>query len=146
MSETIPPRLMLVDDELAYLETLIKRLTRRGYAVRSAGGGQEALDELARDPDVDVVVLDVRMPGLDGIETLRRLKERHPLIEVVMLTGHASVEAAIRGMEIGAFDYLMKPVELDDLIYKIQDACKKKRLQEGRLGAGRSAASGAEPA
>ena len=144
MSETIPPRLMLVDDELAYLETLIKRLTRRGYAVRSAGGGQEALDELARDPDVDVVVLDVRMPGMDGIETLRRLKERHPLIEVVMLTGHASVEAAIRGMEIGAFDYLMKPVELDDLIYKIQDACKKKRLQEGRLDAGRGA--GAESA
>ena len=75
------------------------------------------------------------MPGMDGIETLREIKARHPLVEVIMLTGHASVEVAIEGMELGAFDYLMKPVEFDELLYKIQDAHKKKRSRRPRSGA-----------
>jgi DNA-binding NtrC family response regulator len=71
----------------------------------------------------------VRMPGMDGIETLRALKRQYPLTEVIMLTGHASLEVAIEGMELGAFDYLMKPVEIDDLLYKLQDANKRRTIQ-----------------
>jgi len=82
---------------------------------------------------VDVVVLDVKMPGMDGIETLREVKKKFPLTEVVMLTGHASMEVAIEGMEIGAFDYLMKPIDLDDLLYKLEDAYKKKSIQETKI-------------
>jgi len=82
---------------------------------------------------VDVVVLDVKMPGMDGIETLREIKKRFPLVEVIMLTGHASLEVAIQGMELGAFDYLMKPTDIDELLYKVQDAFKKKVLHEGQV-------------
>jgi DNA-binding response OmpR family regulator len=94
--------------------------------------GDDALRHLAGNP-TDVVVLDVKMPGMDGIETLREIKARQPLVEVIMLTGHASVEAAIDGMELGAFDYLMKPVEFEELLYKIQDADRKKTLQEAKI-------------
>jgi DNA-binding NtrC family response regulator len=82
---------------------------------------------------VDVVVLDVKMPGMDGIQTLKAIKSMDPLVEVIMLTGHASVEVAIQGMELGAFDYLMKPMDIDELLYKVQDAYKKKALQEKRI-------------
>jgi DNA-binding NtrC family response regulator len=82
---------------------------------------------------VDVVVLDVKMPGMDGLEVLKAIKKDHPLIEVIMLTGHASVEAAIEGMELGAFDYLMKPMDIDELLYKVQDAHKKKTLHEEKI-------------
>lgn len=118
---------LLVDDEVEFIETLAKRLTRRGVVVHTATSGQMALDFLA-GTTVDVVVLDVKMPGMDGIEALEKIKALRPEVEVVMLTAHANVEVALRGMELGAFDYLMKPVELDDLLYKIQDACKKQRL------------------
>jgi DNA-binding NtrC family response regulator len=94
--------------------------------------GDDALRHLADNP-TDVVLLDMKMPGMDGIEALREIKARQPLVEVIMLTGHASVEAAIDGMELGAFDYLMKPVEFDELLYKIQDAHKKKSLQEAKI-------------
>jgi len=120
--------LLLVDDEEAILDTLRKRLTRRGYGVLTANSGALALDILAENP-VDVVVLDVKMPGMDGIEVLALIKKRHPLVEVIMLTGHANVEAAMRGMELGAFDYLMKPADFEDLLYKIEDAHKKKDIQ-----------------
>jgi len=119
--------ILLVDDEAEFIDTLGKRLARRGLNVILAYRGQEALDA-AQAHDIDVVVLDVKMPGMDGIECLQRLKQLKPGIEVLMLTAHANVEVAMRGMELGAFDYLMKPVELDDLIYKIQDATKKKCL------------------
>ena len=82
---------------------------------------------------MDVVVFDVRMPGIDGIQTLREIKGQYPLIEVIMLTGHANMEVAIEGMEIGAFDYLMKPIAIDDLVYKIQDAYKKKSFHEEKI-------------
>jgi len=118
---------LLVDDEAEFIETLGKRLARRGLTVHLASSGQEALDAVAA-LDLDVVVLDVKMPGMDGIEVLQKIKELKPDLEVLMLTAHANVEVAMRGMELGAFDYLMKPVELDDLLYKIQDANKKKCL------------------
>jgi len=118
---------LLVDDEVEFIETLAKRLARRGVTVHTATSGSLALAFLARS-SVDVVVLDVKMPEMDGIEALEKIKALRPEVEVVMLTAHANVEVALRGMELGAFDYLMKPVELDDLLYKIQDACTKQRL------------------
>jgi DNA-binding NtrC family response regulator len=119
---------LLVDDEGEFLDTLIKRIQKRNVNAKGVRSGEEALAFLDKNP-VDVVVLDVRMPGMDGIETLRALKKQHPLTEVIMLTGHASLEVAIEGMELGAFDYLMKPVEIDDLLYKLQDANKRRSIQ-----------------
>ncbi|WP_448383611.1 response regulator [Desulfosoma sp.] len=128
--ETI--RVLLVDDEVEFLDTLLKRMRKRQVEVAGVYSAEEALRYLESSP-VDVVVLDVKMPGMDGIDALKAIKERHPLVEVIMLTGHANVEVAIQGMELGAFDYLMKPMDIDELLYKVQDACKKKRLHEKRM-------------
>ena len=125
-------KVLLVDDEVHFLAALNKRLTKRGYEVREAHSGEEAL-ELLPEYDADVIILDVKMPGMDGIATLNHIKTQWPLMEVVMLTGHASVEVAIRGMELGAFDYLMKPVDFEEFLYKIEDAAKQKRLQEEKM-------------
>ena len=124
--------ILLVDDEVDFLETLIRRMKKRDVNVAGTKSGEEALEWLDENP-VDVVVLDVKMPGMDGIQTLRKIKGRYPLTEVVMLTGHASMEVALEGMEIGAFDYLMKPIDIDELLYKVQDAYKKKFLQEEKI-------------
>jgi DNA-binding NtrC family response regulator len=123
---------LLVDDEPEFLETLVKRLRKRKLNATGARSGEEALEVMRSEP-VDVVVLDVKMPGMDGIETLRELKKIKPLVEVIMLTGHANMEVAITGMELGAFDYLMKPMDIDELLYKLQDAYKKKLLQEQKI-------------
>lgn len=128
--ETI--RVLLVDDEVEFLDTLLKRMRKRQVEATGVYSGEEALRILESSP-VDVVVLDVKMPGMDGIDALKAIKERHPLVEVIMLTGHANVEVAIQGMELGAFDYLMKPMDIDELLYKVQDAFKKKRLHEKRI-------------
>ena len=125
-------KILLVDDEVGFLETVVKRLRHRNLSVRAAHSGEEALELLGQEP-ADVVLLDVKMPGMGGIQTLREIKSRHPLTEVILLTGHASVEVAIQGMELGAFDYLIKPVELDELLYKIQDAMDRKALQEAKI-------------
>ena len=119
---------LFVDDETEYLQTAIKRMKKRGIDVTGVASGPEALTTLAAQA-MDVVVMDVRMPGMDGIQALREIKQRYPMVEVIMLTGHASMEAAIQGMELGAFDYLMKPIDIDELIYKIQDAFQKRQLQ-----------------
>jgi DNA-binding NtrC family response regulator len=123
---------LFVDDEPDFLQTLLKRMRKRSVNAAGVGSGEEALVHLAQFP-ADVVVLDVRMPGMGGIETLRAIKKKTPLTEVVMLTGHASLEVAREGMENGAFDYLMKPVDIDDLLYKIQDAFHKKTIQEAKI-------------
>jgi len=125
-------RVLLVDDETDFLETLVKRLTKRHLDVAGVESGESALTALEATP-VDVVVLDVRLPGIDGVETLRRIKQTSPLIEVILLTGHANMEVAVQGMELGAFDYLIKPVDIDDLLYKMQDAYKKKAIQEEKI-------------
>jgi DNA-binding NtrC family response regulator len=130
MSETMT--VLFVDDEPDFLQTLLKRMRKRDVDAAGVGSGEEALVHLAQFP-ADVVVLDVRMPGMGGIETLRAIKKKTPLTEVVMLTGHASLEVAREGMENGAFDYLMKPVDIDDLLYKIQDAFHKKTIQEAKI-------------
>jgi len=124
--------LLLVDDEEDFLETLLKRMKKRKVNVTGVKSGEEALEWLDQDP-ADVVVLDVKMPGMDGIQALREIKTRYPLVEVIMLTGHANVEVAIQGMELGAFDYLMKPMDIDELLYKVQDAYKKKMIQEEKI-------------
>lgn len=123
---------LLVDDELEFLETLVKRLTKRGLNISTAKSGEEAL-AIIRGQGIDVAVLDVRMPGIDGIQTLREIKKLDPLMEVIMLTGHASIEVAIAGMELGAFDYLMKPADIDELFYKLQDAFKKRTIQQEKI-------------
>jgi len=125
-------KVLFVDDEIDFLDTLMKRMKKRGVDVRGVGGGEEALKLLAENPP-DVVVLDVKMPGMDGIQTLKEIKQRYPQVEVIMLTGHASVDAAITGMELGAFDYLMKPMDIDELHFKIQDAYKNKHLHEMKM-------------
>jgi DNA-binding NtrC family response regulator len=123
---------LFVDDEVEFLDTLVKRMKRRNIQATGVGSAEEALSFIETNP-VDVVVLDVKMPGMDGIEALREIKRRHPLTEVIMLTGHANVEVAIQGMELGAFDYLMKPMDIDELIYKLQDAYKKKYVHEDKI-------------
>lgn len=125
-------QILIVDDEESIRVSLSALLSRHGYHVTTAPGGAEALDILA-EQDIDMAFVDVRMPGMDGIEALREIKRRHPLIEVIMLTGHANVETAIQGMELGAFDYLMKPMDIDELLYKLQDAYKSKSLREQRI-------------
>jgi len=125
--------ILLVDDETPFVETMTKRLTRRDFKVDAAFNGPEALDQLGRLGSTEVVVLDVKMPGMDGIETLKAIKARYPLVEVIMLTGHATVESAIEGMRLGAFDYLMKPCELETLISKVTDAAEKKRKHEEKI-------------
>jgi len=120
---------LIVDDEIEFMETLVKRLRKRKIAVDGVNSGEAALEQLKVAP-ADIVVLDVRMPGMSGLDALREIKSNYPLVEVIMLTGHASVEVAIEGMDIGAFDYLMKPIDIDELLYKIQDAYKRKCLNE----------------
>lgn len=120
---------LIVDDEIEFMETLVKRLRKRKIAVDGVNSGEAALEQLKAAP-ADIVVLDVRMPGMSGLDALREIKRNYPLVEVIMLTGHASVEVAIEGMDIGAFDYLMKPIDIDELLYKIQDAYKRKCLNE----------------
>ena len=129
------PSVLLVDDEVAFVETLVKRLAKRDVRVSAAHSGQEALDKLADSgpTKIDVVILDVKMPGMDGLEALARIKEEHPLIEVIMLTGHATVESAIDGMKKGAFDYLMKPCDVDVLLEKLNEATDKKREHEEKI-------------
>ena len=121
-------KVLVVDDEEDFLETIVKRLQDRNLEVTGVESGLKAL-QIIEDQDFDVVVMDVRMPGLDGIETLKEMKKKKPLIEVIMLTGHASVESGIQGMQLGAFDYVMKPVPLDELLDKMRQAYERKVIQ-----------------
>jgi DNA-binding NtrC family response regulator len=124
---------LLVDDEVPFVETMTKRLAKRDLTVISANSGPEALTILDKDEHVDVVILDVKMPGMDGIATLREIKKAHPLIEVIMLTGHATIESGIEGMKLGAFDYLMKPCDIDMLLQKVQEAKAKKHKHNEKI-------------
>jgi len=114
-------RLLLVDDEVEFLEPMKARLERRGLACATATSGEEALRLLGSER-FDCAVVDVKMPGMDGLELLRRMRRTWPETAVVLLTGHASVELGVQGMELGAFEYLLKPVELDDLLDTVRRA------------------------
>lgn len=108
-------KLLLVDDEVEFLEPMKARLERRGIACATAASGAEALAILDASP-VDCAVVDVKMPEMDGLELLRRLRRLYPAVPVILLTGHASAELGVKGMELGAFEYLLKPIELDELL------------------------------
>lgn len=126
-------QILLVDDEVPFVEAMVRRLTKRDMAVIPAYDGPEALAKLKENPRVEVVILDVKMPGMDGIETLGEIKKTWPLAEVIMLTGHATVESAIEGMKKGAFDYLMKPCDIDLLVAKVAEAAARKRRHEEKI-------------
>ncbi|MGD9875271.1 response regulator [Desulfococcus sp.] len=130
----IPTRILVVDDEKDFVEMLSLRLEETGEKVTVAYDGQECLDILAqKSKEIDVVILDIRMPGMDGIDVLREIKKRFPLIEVIMLTGHGTTESAVEGMKLGAFDYLLKPADFEDLSKKLEGARKRKDEQEERI-------------
>jgi len=128
----IPTRVLLVDDEKDFVEMLSMRLEEAGEKVLPAYDGQACLDQLSRNP-VDVVILDIKMPGMDGIQVLRKIKIMYPLVEVILLTGHGTTETAVEGMKLGAYDYLLKPADFEDLTEKLEGAKKKKDEQEERI-------------
>ncbi|TVQ98866.1 MAG: response regulator [Desulfovibrionales bacterium] len=125
-------RLLLVDDEERFRTTLAKRMQEKGIDVNTLDSGISALQYI-QDYPVDVIVLDIKMPDMDGIETLNEIKKIKSGIEVILLTGHAAVDSAIEGMRLGAYDYLMKPCELEDLLEKILGAYKIKHARDVRL-------------
>ena len=125
-------RILLVDDEKEFADTLAERLRTRDFDVTTAYNGDEALEKL-KEYNYDVTILDVQMPGLNGIDALREIKKLKPLTEVLMLTGHGTVETAIEGMKIGAYDFLMKPCEMDVLLSKINNAYERKYKHEERI-------------
>lgn len=116
-------RVLLVDDEEEFVRTLAERLELRGVTVIVALDGSEAIDALERE-DVDVVVLDVRMPGMSGLDVLRHIKGTKPHIPVILLTGHGDTRDGIEGMKLGAFDYLMKPLDIDTLMERLSEAVR----------------------
>ena len=125
-------KVLLVDDEEQFVDVLAQRLQTRDFQVSTAFTGDDAI-AFVEEHDVDVIVLDVLMPGRDGIETLREVKRIRPISEVIMLTGHGTVETAIQGMKLGAYDYLMKPTDTAELVDKITKANQKKKEQEDRI-------------
>jgi DNA-binding NtrC family response regulator len=130
-------RALIVDDEQDFLETVVNRLKRRNIETTGARNGEEAI-EVMKKKTFDVVILDIKMPGgMDGIETLREIKRIQPLAEVILLTGHASVETSIEGMKLGAFDYLIKPIKLEDLLTKMAAAFEKKNAHDQKIRAAR---------
>ena len=114
-------RILIVDDEEDFVSTLAERLALRGFHAEAATKGTDALRHVAED-DFSVLVLDVKMPGIDGLELMAQIKRKHPDLPVILLTGHASVVDAQKGVEEGAFDYLLKPIDLDALIETIRTA------------------------
>ena len=126
------PSILVVDDECDFLETLINRLKRRKITATGCASGEEAV-RLVRETPFDVVVLDIKMPGgMDGIQTLREIKKIRREAEVILLTGHASLETSMEGMEHGAYDYLLKPIKLEDLLEKLAQALERKGTAEHR--------------
>jgi DNA-binding response OmpR family regulator len=123
-------RVLMVDDETEFLRAMVKVLRKRGMDACGEESGQAALDRMEKEA-FDVVILDFMMPGLDGMEALRRIKRKWPDTEVIMLTAVGSVEAALEGMRNGAFDYVLKPAEIDDLMEKIRQAGERKSLHKG---------------
>ena len=119
-------KVLLVDDEIGFADVLAKRLGKRGMAVTPAYTGTEAIQTIRKN-DFDVAVLDLKMEDMDGIEVLKIFKKAYPEMAVIMLTGHGSEQAAKEGIEYGAFDYLTKPCELEDMIKKIRDAHHQRR-------------------
>ena len=125
--------ILVVDDEEDFIETMVNRLKKRKIDASGVLSGEEAL-ELMKKKEFDVVILDIKMPGgMGGIETLKEMKKIQPLAEIILLTGHASVETSIEGMKSGAFDYLLKPVTLEELLPKLAQAFEKKDAHDQKI-------------
>jgi DNA-binding NtrC family response regulator len=118
-------RILLVDDEVVFTTNMSKLLTSRGYRVTAVNSGDAAIQELEKN-DYDVVVLDLKMPGMDGITTLKEIKKLDLFTQTLILTGHGSIDTALEAVRLGAYDYLTKPCEIDDLVNKIEGAWQKK--------------------
>ena len=124
--QTLPIKILLVDDEISYLDVLSNRLLKRNIHATKAHSGTEAIQALRKE-DFDVIILDLKLEDMDGIEVLKIMKKMVPEVNVIMLTGHGSEEAAMQGILEGAFDYLTKPCALTDLIQKIREVYDQKR-------------------
>ena len=124
MVEKMSARVLLVDDEEDFLESLSRRLETRGLKVTGATRGEEAV-KLVDHQDFDAIILDLAMPGMDGLETLKRIREKAPESEIIMLTGHSSIKSSVEAMKLGAEDYLEKPFDINDLLEKIKEAKNK---------------------
>jgi DNA-binding NtrC family response regulator len=118
-------KILLVDDEVVFTTNMGKLLTNRGYKVTAANSGDAAIQALEKE-NYDVVVLDLKMPGMDGLATLKEIKKLGLFTETLILTGHGSIDTALEAIKIGAYDYLTKPCEIDDLVGKIEGAWQRK--------------------
>jgi DNA-binding NtrC family response regulator len=127
MTERIEAKVLLVDDEEQFLDALSQRLETRGIKVDSVTSGEDAVKKV-EDQNFDAIIVDLAMPGIDGIETLKRIKGKRPDLEIIMLTGHATVKSGIEAMKLGAEDFLEKPVDLNELLEKIGEAKNKRML------------------
>jgi len=126
-------RILVVDDEVDFLETIVNRLEKRKLNATGVTNGEEAI-ALLKEQLFDVIILDIKMPGgMDGIEALREIKKIQPLVEVLLLTGHASVETSIEGMKLGAFDYCLKPIKFEELLQKMGAAFEKKSTHDKKI-------------
>jgi DNA-binding NtrC family response regulator len=122
-------RVLLVDDEVVFTKNMSKLLTYRGYTVIAVNSGDAAIRELEQ-ADFDVIVLDLKMPGMDGITTLKEIMKLGLFTETLILTGHGSIDTALEAMKLGAYDYLTKPCEIDELVAKIEAAWEKREGKE----------------
>lgn len=127
MTERMEASVLLVDDEEQFLDALSQRLEARGLKVNSVTSGEDAVKQV-EDQSFDAIIVDLAMPGINGIETLKRIKEKRPDLEIIMLTGHATVKSGIEAMKLGAEDFLEKPVDLNELLKRIGDAKNKRML------------------
>jgi DNA-binding NtrC family response regulator len=125
----IGSNILLVDDEVVFTENMSKLLTNRGYRVQSVNSGDAAI-RVMEEEDFDVVVLDLKMPGMDGIATRKEIKKLGLFTQTLILTGHGAIDTALEAIRLGAYDYLTKPCEIDDLVTKIEGAWKVKDVQE----------------
>jgi DNA-binding NtrC family response regulator len=125
-------KVLVVDDEIDFLETIVKRLVKRGINTVGAATGEEALEKIGHN-EIDVILLDIKMAGgMDGLDTLHGIKNLKPLIQVILLTGHGTVESSVEGMKLGAFDYVLKPARFEDLCEKIGEAYQEKQRLAGK--------------
>jgi two-component system OmpR family response regulator len=122
-------KVLIVDDEVAFADNIAKLISKRGYEVTAVYNGQSAV-EAVDEFDFDIIILDLKMPGLDGLATLKLIKGKRPGVEVIILTGHGSMESGIDGIQLGAFDFIMKPVRFEDLHEKIRQAYQRKLVHE----------------
>jgi DNA-binding NtrC family response regulator len=128
----IPIDILIVDDEKDFVEMLSLRLADEGHRVRAAYSGEQGLS-LLEEAECDVVILDIRMPGMDGVTALKAIKKRHPAVEVILLTGHGTIDTAVDGLKSGAFDYVQKPANFDEMLAKLAAARDRKAESDERL-------------